>query len=159
METGHDSRAVANEILLIGQQKGIPMSMMKLIKLVYFAHGATLAITGEPLSREQAEAWKYGPVFRELYRVLPNRGAEPVSYPISIPFGLKDPNPSFSDVEKTIMSRIVDQFGPMGAFQLSDITHEEDSPWTKVYKEEGAFSVIPNEMLKKYFEKLTSANN
>jgi uncharacterized phage-associated protein len=157
METGHDSRAVANEILLIGQEKGIPMSMMKLIKLVYFAHGATLAITGNPLSSEQPEAWKYGPVFRTLYRSLPNKGAEPVSYPIPIPIGAIDVDISFTDVEKTIMSRIVDQFGPMGAFQLSDITHKEDSPWTKIYKEKGAFTVIPNEMLKPYFEGLINA--
>lgn len=159
METGHDSRAVANEILLIGQEKGIPMSMMKLIKLVYFAHGATLAITGNPLSSEQAEAWKYGPVFRDLYASLPKNGAAPVAYPVKTPFGAVTRDKSFSDTEIRIMTHIVDQFGSMGAFELSDITHSEDSPWTEIYKKNGPFSIIPNEMLKNYFEKLTNASN
>jgi uncharacterized phage-associated protein len=52
-----DSKAVANEFLKLAEQDGVKLSPMKLLKLVYFAHGWHLALKGEPLLNERVEAW------------------------------------------------------------------------------------------------------
>lgn len=150
METGHDSRAVANEILLIGQEKGIPMSMMKLIKLVYFAHGWKLGLKGEPLCSDPAESWRYGPVFRKLYGSLPYRGDDIVKFPVK---DGKDPViSSFNNEDMEILNSVVDTYGSLHAFQLSDITHKEGSPWEVTMKKGGTFAVIDNKLLEEFYK-------
>ena len=151
MNSGHDSRAVANEILRIGASKRVTMSMMKLIKLVYFSHGWCLGLTKKPLCSDTPEAWQYGPVFRTLYYSLPYSGSQTVDRLITDPFGNTiEPQIPFSDDEKAIMSRIVDVYGKLGAFQLSEITHESGSPWDKARKQ-GHFAPIDNAEVASYF--------
>ena len=145
----HDSRAVANEILRIGQEKGIKMSMMKLIKLVYFAHAWMLGVTGKPLCSDSVEAWPYGPVFRELYNDLPYEGSQVVNKLIETPFGGAYTS-SFSTDEKSVMSRVVDVYGDLDAFQLSDITHQPGTPWFQTTNSKGNFSKIENKIIKEH---------
>ena len=49
------------------QNAGDTISNMKLQKLVYYAQGFALAITGKPLFQEDIEAWEHGPVAPALY--------------------------------------------------------------------------------------------
>ncbi len=151
MNHGHDPRAIANQMLEIGRQKKIDVSMMKLIKLVFFAHGWMLGITGKPLSHEAAEAWQYGPVFRSLYQSLPYQGAERVTSPIRNIFGGQPFHAEFSNDELNLMSRVMDVYGSLGAFALSDITHEVGSPWHTTIQNKGKFSEISNDEIRDYF--------
>ena len=48
---------------------------MKVLKLVYMAHGFNLAITDDPLINDRVEAWKFGPVIRPLYGKLKQFGS------------------------------------------------------------------------------------
>ena len=130
---GHDSKAVANEIFKIGQEKGIQMSMMKLIKLVYFAHAWMLGLKGKPLCSDEVEAWQYGPVFRDLYMNLPYRGSQIVDKPVTDIFGEECIDSTFTQYERDLMSRIVDLYGNLHPFQLSDITHKPGTPWERVF--------------------------
>jgi uncharacterized phage-associated protein len=59
---------VADEILKIAKRKGLHITPMQLLKLVYIAHGWSLAILGRDLFPDRIEAWKYGPVIPDLYR-------------------------------------------------------------------------------------------
>ena len=52
---------------------------MHLQKLVYLAHGWTLAVTGDPLVEDRFEAWDYGPVIRKLYDALRSFGSGPIT--------------------------------------------------------------------------------
>jgi len=61
------SAAVANYFLDLGLRESIPITPLKLQKLVYFAHGWYLGFTGEPLLNEGIQAWEYGPVIPSLY--------------------------------------------------------------------------------------------
>ena len=55
-----DSPTVANAFVDVADHL---MTQMKLHKLTYIAHGWHLAIFGEPLVADAAEAWDNGPVF------------------------------------------------------------------------------------------------
>ncbi len=64
----HDSRAIANIFVQMAQEQGETLlTMMKLLKYIYFAHGWTLGYLNHPLICHNVEAWKYGPVVPEIY--------------------------------------------------------------------------------------------
>jgi uncharacterized phage-associated protein len=71
----YDARTVANEFLRLARDRGHELTNMQLQKLVYIAHGYTLAILHEPLVRQDIEAWRYGPVIKDLYQVLRQYGS------------------------------------------------------------------------------------
>lgn len=47
-----------------------PISPHKLQKLTYLSQGWSLALTGQPIFPEDFEAWKHGPINRELFNTL-----------------------------------------------------------------------------------------
>lgn len=149
-----DSIDVANAILRTAQDKGVSMSMMKLLKLVYFAHGWTLALTGKPLCSDNAEAWQYGPVFRLLYNSLPYKGSQEVAFPVKNIFaGNQEGMASFSSDEESIINKVIDVYGKLGAFQLSNLTHEANSSWDVTQRKRGFFSEIDNDLIRADFER------
>ena len=153
---GHDSRAVANRILRLAQERGIGLTIMQLLKLIYFSHGWFLASSGHPLTRDSAEAWQYGPVYPLVYRNAPRSG-------VTICGDLVDPatrlpvTDTFTPEEMSTMEAVVDGYGRMHAFQLSKLTHEEGSPWHRAYNELGAYSDIPNDWIAEYFRGIKAA--
>ena len=69
---------VANAVLYRARQRGLPISHLKLQKLVFFTHAWCLAIDGSPAVDERPEAWEYGPVFNSLYHRLKGCGHEAI---------------------------------------------------------------------------------
>lgn len=47
-----------------------PISPRKLQKLTYLSQGWSLTLTGKPIFSEDFEAWKHGPINRELFNTL-----------------------------------------------------------------------------------------
>ena len=68
MSAPYSSKAVANSFLDIAEAGNVnDISPMKLQKLVYYAHAWHLAFLGQPLIREEVQAWKFGPVIPDVY--------------------------------------------------------------------------------------------
>src|SRR5436190_8185336 len=68
VEAPFKSLAVANRFVELANESGATQfSLMKLLKLVYFAHGWHLALTKRPIIDERLEAWKFGPVAPDVY--------------------------------------------------------------------------------------------
>src|SRR5690348_15136296 len=62
----YSATAIANEFLRRRGESVSPAQML-VQKLAYIANGWNLAINGEPLIRENAEAWDNGPVYRSIW--------------------------------------------------------------------------------------------
>lgn len=101
------------------QQKG-PVSPLKLQKLVYYAQAWSLALDGEPIFEESIEAWKNGPVVRNLLENTRNQ-----HYVTSINSG--DPSQIDEELRDTITAVII-YYGEKSGEMLQHLTHHEN-PW------------------------------
>jgi uncharacterized phage-associated protein len=134
----HDARAVANFFLDYGSSKGVPVTIMTLLKVIFFAHAWHLAKTGEPLVGQPFEAWQYGPVNRVVYDQLKGQGSSAISerarvlnvetaaYEIAV---LRD----IQEDTLRLMRNVFDYYSQFDAFRLSKLTHIEGSPWDQVW--------------------------
>lgn len=130
---------IANYFLERAEQDGIPISPLKLIKIVYIAYGWYNAITKKRLFDEPIEAWKHGPVIESLYHEFKHFKNQPIdewsenfdfeTQEVSVP---KIPNAD-KDVN-LILSKVWAAYSRFDAWVLRDKTHEDGSPWHKVYK-------------------------
>ena len=147
--------AIANEFLDYAGPAGL--TQIQLQKLVYIAHGWTLALTGGPLTSYEPEAWDRGPVYRGMRKRINYAGSEPITQKIREkdhdPFAVlkgrnRDRGPviegRFTEDEKNILRLIWDRYGSLHGFTLSDLTHAAGTPWDMAYHERGRDSVISN---------------
>ena len=58
-EMSHEPLAIANKVLGVASERGISLTIMQLIKLVYFAHGWSLTLLGKPLVNDEPQAWQH----------------------------------------------------------------------------------------------------
>lgn len=91
---------------------------MRLQKLVYFAQSWSLAWDARPLFGEQIEAWKDGPVVRDLYRAMKYEGG----------FKSKADTSRLDDAAIATVNAVVNAYGVKPATWLSELTHRE-TPW------------------------------
>ena len=56
------------------------ISNLKLQKLLYYAQGAVLAITGSPLFDDDIVAWEHGPVVPTVYHLYKHNGRNGIPF-------------------------------------------------------------------------------
>jgi len=138
----YTSKQVANEFLELAKRDGRQLTPMQLQKLVYFAYGWYLAITGERLIDERVEAWQWGPVIPSLYSAFREYGSDPID---DVPgelyfdgakikvrkFPLVSDDPGRDTIARNVIRRVWEIYGKYSASQLSGMTHEPNSPWSR----------------------------
>ncbi|MER0105378.1 Panacea domain-containing protein [Corynebacterium sp. KPL2895] len=112
------------EIFDVGQYitERIPnVDKLKLYKLCYFSQGWHLAWTGRPLFQAEFQAWRHGPVSRELHiqtwQVAGDENPWPVPY---VPGGQSD---NLSTYEREVVDSIIAFYGGVESTRLSDLSH------------------------------------
>lgn len=136
----HDARAIANFFLDYGDSKGHPVTIMSLLKILFFAHAWHLAKTGKPLVGQPFEAWQYGPVNRVVYdqfKKCKNRPIEARAQVLNAGAGRYEIAACFNLDEdtSTLLRDVFDYYAQFHPFQLSHLTHEQGSPWDQVWNE------------------------
>jgi uncharacterized phage-associated protein len=152
-DNAHDPRAIANKILDMRAEAGEPLTIMQLIKLAYIADGWSLALLNRPLSNEAPEAWRYGPVFRSVYNAFSGLGSRPVTGRAYVRGTQIPVTEEFSPEEEAILRMVVNSYGKLSAFTLSNLTHQPGTPWSKAY-EKGVYTDIDTAEMKQHFESL-----
>lgn len=125
------------------EQRG-PMTAMKLQKLVYYSQAWSIVWDDDALFNEEIEAWKNGPVVRELWEA--HRGQFRVE---RIPSGSVA---ALSEDQTDTIDLVLNFYGDKSAQWLSDLTHLED-PWKNAYAK-GENSVITKEALSEYYSSI-----
>ena len=163
----HSAVAIANSFWDIAQAAGQPVDPMKVQKLVYFAHGWHLGYERGVLSVENAEAWRWGPVFPDLYHAVKHWGSGTIPQPIraveynGYELRWNDPRMSSQDeFAQQLARRVWEVYGPMSGPALSHLTHEKDGPWYQTWRRAPGVRgvVIPNPVIERHFKQKLEEN-
>ena len=169
------AKAVANHFLDLAWREGTTLNPMQIQKLVYIAHGWHLAIVEKPLIHESVEAWTYGPVIPDLYHEFKqwgNEGIQEYAAEIRISSSPGAPRQFREDVPsiegecpdptevKAILERVWEVYKRFTAVQLSNMTHQEGTPWDVARKNNvGKRSVsIDDSLIYEHFRELGEKN-
>jgi uncharacterized phage-associated protein len=156
----HDARAIANFFLDRAEAKGMSLSIMTLLKVLYFAHAWHLAKEDKPLIAQPFEAWEYGPVNRVVYDQFKKFGKNPIRAR-AVSFNAKQaaflPTQYMLDKNtERFLTNIFDYYSQFHPYKLSDLTHERGSPWEVVWSAAATRAVpgmyIPNDLIASWFK-------
>lgn len=144
----YNAITVANEFLRAAWASSRDLTNMQLQKLVYIAHGYSLALTGDPLIKQAVEAWRYGPVVPDLYNALRRYGAGTVTDQINIL-----PREEVSTTYRALIDVVDDAYSKFSGPQLSTLTHRAGTPWREIFDPNAAFTneTIPNRLIKQHY--------
>lgn len=146
MSFGYTVNKEKNGVLLAYLAERIPnVTLRKLLKLVYLTDEKFTIERGFPLTWFNYFAWKKGPVAPEVYDVKNGSFADFVQchrnsndkYEVS-PVGsalTEDRLNLYSRYEMNMIDEIISKYGSMSADELTDITHLENTLWSKVVNE------------------------
>jgi uncharacterized phage-associated protein len=158
-ELMYDARAVANFFIDRASEKSRPITVMTLLKVLYFAHAWYLAKYDKPLVGQPFEAWQYGPVNRVVYEQLKVMGSRAIEKKLmsfdaeNCSFG--ETPYRFDDDTVRFLADIFDYYAQFHPFSLSQLTHEKGSPWDIVWNEAETRAVpgmvIPDRLIMKWF--------
>ncbi|HEY0309060.1 MAG TPA: type II toxin-antitoxin system antitoxin SocA domain-containing protein [Acidobacteriaceae bacterium] len=133
----------------IVQRSTLPISNLKLQKLLYYVQGWNLGLHGEPIFTAEIQAWVHGPVVPVVFDQYRHFRWNPIDVPQE---ALK------LDVAVSgHIHSVLDAYGSLTATQLEALSHDED-PWKLARN--GLPANIPSrvaishESMKKYFGKL-----
>lgn len=158
------SPEIANEFIALAAMENRAFSQSKLQKLVYIAHGWSLAFYDEPLTGDRPEAWAFGPVYRRLADALASYGLSPVVREILNSEAFTDyhasdagrPARSNLDPKQTeLLSTVYTYYGLLESSQLSNWTRRGAAPWAQVFADgAGEFRGISHALVKAQFVEL-----
>jgi uncharacterized phage-associated protein len=149
--------AVANYFIEKGIQDRKPVSPMKLQKLIYFSHGWCLALYDTPLIDEAVQAWPYGPVIPSVYHEFKHYGNKEIKSPY---VNIMDDAPTVTNPDTiALLDSMWNLYSDLTATQLSNLTHEVDTPWDQLYRDYHAKGLsipkgmsLDEEKIKTYFK-------
>lgn len=123
-----------------------PISLLKLLKLIYYADGCYLALHDEPMFEEPILAWEHGPVVREVYdRYMDS------PYQLTLSEIDKVDLQKFNKKDSLLLQSVYSQFGQYSAWGLANMTHEEE-PWIEATNNGKIYNkVISNSSIGTYF--------
>ncbi len=145
-----DSRTVGNWFVTRADREGERLSVMKIIKLAYIAHGWHLEMYDEPLLSCKVSAWDYGPVIETLYRAFRKQK-------LDVTKTVRVRAPELSGRTINVLEQVWNTYSHMSDERLSSITHAPDSAWNIVSKvgllpSVGGSLTIPDDLIKLVFK-------
>lgn len=134
-----DARSIANLLLDLATEQGLPVTNLALQKLLYFTHGLHLSIARCALVDGYFEAWTYGPVHPHIYQIFKVASNAPISWRATrtdYATGRVLPVESVTDPSVVgLARRVVATLGKLSAGRLVALSHVPGGPWHTVANE------------------------
>lgn len=143
----YDPRYIANQFIEPAAENDTPLTHLQIQKLVYFAHGWSLALNNTALVRQQFLAWRFGPVSRPIYDSLSKYRGNPIYRPIS-----PVDETSLNSPSKHVITETYRLYGALSGMELTRLTHAHGGPWHQMRLE--GREVIPDLVIKKHFKRV-----
>jgi uncharacterized phage-associated protein len=145
----YSAAKIANEFLDVARERGDELTPLKLLKLVYIAHGWSFPLLGAPLINEPAQAWQYGPVVPSLYHSVSQYRAGGITHHVV------DSDPQeLSPQAKQHVRNVYDTYGRYSGVQLSNLTHLPGTPWHEAWYQRGRNALIQNDRIAQHYGEL-----
>ena len=143
----YDAIDVARYIIQFYRGRGVLISNLKLQKLLYYIQGECLADDdiGEPCFHEPVEAWKHGPVVRDVYDEYSNYMAGEIQ-------SCQKPAVTIDEKHQSAINSVLERYQDTDPWELVEKTHRE-TPWLSAYWEGQHGTIIPTELIRHYFRK------
>lgn len=133
---------VAQYVLYYYNSREIPISNLKLQKILYFLQAEFLLSRKEPLFENKIFAWDFGPVVLSVYREYAIFGGASI-------FLFKEKwKKNLSKSDRKIVDNLLDYLKDYSATALTDIVHCQ-KPWKDAYYSNG---IISNVSLYEFFK-------
>lgn len=136
----YDAREIANHLLNYADQRGIRLTQISLLKLLYFCHGWYLFYVKKPLVKNDFEAWENGPVVRVVRDAFKRHGKHAITSRaerFDLDSGTTVPiDPNISADDCRFIEKIFEAYQGFGPWELRDKTHDPGSPWDKLWNSE-----------------------
>jgi len=129
-------------------EKNPGIHLRKLLKIVYLIDEKFMEKRGFPLTWFNYLAWEKGPVAPEVYAVKEgafsnyvkcekNKDGKNIVTPVlQHDYLVGKQMEAYSLYEKEIIDSVIDAYSGKSADELTGITHQEDSLWTKIVEEQ-----------------------
>lgn len=159
--------AVANFFIAKARIDGSDITPMQLLKLVYIAHGWSLGILDRPLISNEVEAWRHGPVIPDVYHTFKKYRSSNISeYGSDIVWSsdsqryIELPTGKIDDEDfNSLLDKVWEVYKKYSGWELSAITHKENTPWSIVWNRFGknnnfGNTTIDNDVIKDHYKRL-----
>jgi len=151
----YSAKAFANTLLNWADDLGVPVTPLKLQKLLFFIHADYLCRFGDPLISEEFEAWNYGPVVPSVYAQFKEFSRQPITKRAV----------TFSPITRLSAVLVAHLDGPVSdrvrplfnlyihvdAGLLSALSHSAGGPWERAFQQfedhRNINRVISNELI------------
>lgn len=117
---------IAKYIIKEALKRKMPVTNLKLQKLLYFVQGAHLLMHDKEAFPDEIIAWQYGPIVKDVYYEYSIYGANDI-----IPID-NDEKIKLSIKLKKLISFVLDNLLHVSAIELIKETKKEGSPWNQV---------------------------
>jgi len=136
---------VAADYILYNCEDITPLALQKLL---YYTEGFYYAFYGESLFVEACEAWRHGPVYRNIYFKYQNYRYDKIDQ-------LENMDTfNMSDKFKIILDNVINSFGVYSGKILEDFTHNEE-PWRVARADlphyANSLNIIDKDLIAHYF--------
>ena len=105
----------------------ISVDNLKLQKLLFYSQAVHLIRFEKPLFADTIEAWRYGPVVRDVYNHYKHYGFDQIPHSSD-----EDEAPNLCQEQLESVDLVLGYYGEMSAIRLVNETHSE-KPWKDAY--------------------------
>lgn len=160
-EIKDNALSIANYFVELAKRDSKNIRLLKLMKLVYIAHGYILAMLDRSVLDprfDKVEAWRYGPVIPSVYHSFKQYRDNAITDKAVVMVG-EEPNivfvtPELKDKEaRKICDFVWKRYGEWTDSSLVSMLHQKGSPWQYVY-EEGRNKEILDLYTKVYYKRM-----
>lgn len=127
-------QALCNTIIKKSFDENIPVSPMKLQKLLYFIYRDYLKETNSVLFAEDFQAWKYGPVLESVYDEFKTFRSNRITRFAKTANGeVYVINETLEPILCSVINSVWNKYKGYDGIALSQVTHEEGGAWRKAF--------------------------
>jgi uncharacterized phage-associated protein len=143
----------------VDRDAGDSITHKKLQKLVYYAQAWSLALNGRPLFNDELQAWRHGPVPRDLFDSFSGNGWQ--ALPLPDQDKCSACNRLIADDDVALLEEVIEIYGGLTASRLEALTHNEE-PWLEARAglplEASCTTNISKTTMKKFYSELNNAS-